>query len=390
MNDFKSLLEKYKKGQASDQEIIIVEEAIEKNKAINDYLAESIEDFSMDDIEDISVDLVHKKVKSKLRKNIILSVLIVMSIFVFANFILSPVMDRIYYDPTTVTYGQYHKDIAYDMAAFTELNVPGYKALNPLVIEKGYGSYDLVLRRKNLFEGFDHVALGDRVEIQLKRGKRQGYFDYLYGNGVYLVNDSEEFDYMPFYYETPLKELRDMHKKNYISVFLEPEESLELLDVVKLMDKETDLDYKWLSVKNMDLVEGRPIGFNPSISDTYSVVEEFDRERYPYFDLHEFFGDMVGSFTEDEYMVKTSEIYQKHFISLVNYLNDREDFVRLFGYNTYHYELYQETLDYVEKNGVKINGFLVYGEAEALVSFIENNDIKTIQILDVKTSKYSK
>jgi hypothetical protein len=307
----------------------------------------------------------------------------------FSNYVMSPLIDCFYYDPTIKTYGEFQRNIDYDMAAFTELNVAGYIAHKPLIEPKGFGAYDLTFRRSNTFRGVDYVTLGERIKIQLIRGKRLGYFDYLYGNDIYVKEYEVVDEFKAHLYDRPVGALKEMYPTNYVSVFVQLNNYLDLSEMVKLMDAEADVDYRWLAVKNRDSLDGRPIGFSPSINDSYNVDDGFDKEKYPFFDLGDLYDDAAKVYSEETYFNRRVEVYDKHFKSLLHYLNDREEFVNLFGYNSLHHALYQETLDYIDENGIKVYGILLYGEAESLASFIENNEVLSVKILDVKTSKYS-
>ncbi|WP_139902942.1 anti sigma factor C-terminal domain-containing protein [Clostridium thermarum] len=51
-------------------------------------------------------------------------------------------------------------------------------------------------------------------------------------------------------------------------------------------------------------------------------------------------------------------------------------------------EYYRKALNYVESNGINIYGVLVHGEARELLQFLNNKNIKTIEINGVLPSKY--
>lgn len=56
-------------------------------------------------------------------------------------------------------------------------------------------------------------------------------------------------------------------------------------------------------------------------------------------------------------------------------------------FNILNTEYYQSALGYVEENGVKTFGLLVYANAENIIELIENEKIKTVELDQVMASK---
>lgn len=89
-----------------------------------------------------------------------------------------------------------------------------------------------------------------------------------------------------------------------------------------------------------------------------------------------------------EYNDSMVVLYTKHFTSLLRYMIDRENAVKALDLNEVKTEYYKNALNYVEKNGINIYGLLIYGESRDLLEFIDNQNIKTIEIKGVLPSKY--
>ena len=78
--------------------------------------------------------------------------------------------------------------------------------------------------------------------------------------------------------------------------------------------------------------------------------------------------------------------YEQRFRSLLAYVNDRPEAVEALGRDA---SLFREAADYVEANGVRVTGALVYAEAGALLRLWENGDVDKISIDTVLPSRYS-
>src|SRR5690606_20525974 len=122
-------LDRYKNGTATEEEIKLVEEEIKKYEAIEEYLAEKMDlDFiSLKEDEKLKEETIgiKKSVNKRLRRVVIASVSIVLAIILGIFFIVSPIVDSFYYNPTEkLIGGKYSNDIFYDLTAITELNYP--------------------------------------------------------------------------------------------------------------------------------------------------------------------------------------------------------------------------------------------------------------------------
>ena len=108
------------------------------------------------------------------------------------------------------------------------------------------------------------------------------------------------------------------------------------------------------------------------------ILEAFENSKdYPYLELGYIGG---GAYSAD--------IYENHFKSLVKYMIDNKDFIELQHPNA-HTFTYEDTLKYVEKNGVKSYGVLVNGSKDSILKLRENKFVYNLNIDDVKASRYS-
>jgi len=147
------------------------------------------------------------------------------------------------------------------------------------------------------------------------------------------------------------------------------------------------VSFRWAGVRTKG--KGEPVsylsGFNPDFNDGSVTGDSADKNKYPYLQLVDFMTNEDNRGKFDGSMV---EAYTKHFISLLRYMNDRQKAVKALDYSSVKPKYYKEALSYVENNGINIYGVLVYGEARELLEFINNENIKSIEINNVLPSKY--
>ena len=166
---FKSIFEKYKNGTATEEEIKIIEDEIEKNELINDYLSEKI--FEKIDKIDIGVEDtkgIKKAVNKKLRKINFLSVLSVLLAFLCINYLILPAYNSLFYNPSVKLTNEFNQNKLFiDMSAFTELHFPGYTTSEAEVEALGLGKYDVRINQENTFEIENPGVMGKYVTYNL-------------------------------------------------------------------------------------------------------------------------------------------------------------------------------------------------------------------------------
>ncbi len=73
-----------------------------------------------------------------------------------------------------------------------------------------------------------------------------------------------------------------------------------------------------------------------------------------------------------------AEAYESHFKSRLKYLSTREDFVSIFDYNEYKIDFYNDSLDYIDKNGINSYGGLAFARAADFLNYIEETPYESI------------
>ena len=177
------MIKKYKDGTASEKEMLLAKSEIEKFEAIEEFLMSSDElgfGIGSEQAEDESIlSEETKKIKSnvnkKLRKTVICSVLVVMAIFGGIFFVVSPIMDSLYYNPASKNLNpEYdYQNINCDINVITELNMPEKTAIAADADRLGFARYDATYTLRDPFSGkfYDFHS-------KISSGKSTGKYDF--------------------------------------------------------------------------------------------------------------------------------------------------------------------------------------------------------------------
>lgn len=395
---FKDIYEKYINNEASEEEIKIVEEEIEKNEIISEHLCNKIDDdlFNVNsnidtshldenheikssgynkknNEEDILLKNINRKIRNKFLKAVLASVVIVISILAGAKYIVSPMMDSKYYNPSTER-GDFSTQFLTDISVFTELHFPGVITSYTNEESLGYGKYNVKITQSNTFKNTETTYDGvinkgnlEYIESDFYKYPVMNVFKY----GVYPFDDA--FDDA----KLELEELKQLPSTSQVSAYISFNEDIDMKEITKMIEKYDDLYFSWVGIRTCDKnIQQLPqMGFESSGSGI--ILEGFENsEDYPYLEL----ANIDKAYSAD--------IYENHFKSLVKYMIDNKDFIELQHPNA-HTFTYEDTLKYVEKNGVKSYGVLVNGSKDSILKLRENKFVYNLNIDDVKVSRYS-
>lgn len=409
--NYRELFEKYKKGLVSEEEKKIVEEELEKYEAIEDYLSEIIDEKSNDSENTTSLEehkeetiKLRKDVKRRLRKVVFTSVAIVIALYISIFYVLSSIIDLIYYNPNSTTYseGDYKaKDILYDMQAYVSLNMPGYVVHSVTAGSKGFGKYEIYYSLKDLFNEKSQYYFLDISRDRVNYGI-DGIFGYdargAKWYGFELINDVFEEDSPESMMNKIIKErteetiryLENLNPLSYVSMTIVFDKDLTMEEFYNLTYEFNSLDFKWVGIRTVE--PGKKwseshsmllIGFNPKLSDEPSYPHHPDPVKYPLFYLGEVFDIPITT----DYKAIISEAYATHFRSRLQYLRDREEFVKLVDYGDFKIDFYQDALDYIDEYGVKTYGVRVFGKVEDFLESIDKIPYASLYINEVLPAK---
>lgn len=389
---FRELLEKYKEGTLTEEEKILVESELEKNEAINNYLAENLDlTSSFNSTEEIQSDIttskVRKTVNHKLLKVVALSVIIVFAILFSVKYIVSPLISSQYYNPTKYSLSKYDQNFIFDLRALNEVVNPGYGISYASAENNGFGNYTLTFESNNLF-----TQEKTPLSSELKKNEPYGMYDYLNTSRTIRYNTlwsdsktSESYKKMLEYKKEDTKNLIDylmqLPNTNYISAYMLFDKELTLDELHELIFKYENLRFNWTAVRVSDEKIELPIGFR---IEPQGDAESSDTSYYKEYPTLQLSGYFLTSDPDSSNGLVPG--YRKHFKSLLKYLSDHDDAVKALS----HFDLdFDKYLEYVETNGINVYGVLVFGTPDDIVSLYENENILTIDIDNVLPSIYS-
>ena len=161
---FRELLEKYRAGQASEEERALVEAELEKSEAIADYLAEQVEDeLGTAETQAPAGEVRHiqKKMNRRLRRTAAWAACIVLAVLLGVRFVASPLVASLYYQPNEKGFGTSIEGepdteceaIALDLTALYSLTAPGNTVNSVTARPEGFGRYTLTYELRDWLTG---------------------------------------------------------------------------------------------------------------------------------------------------------------------------------------------------------------------------------------------
>lgn len=398
---FSDLLIKYKEGEADQAERELIENEIEKYQAIEEYFLDRIEEEFKDKLE-IADEKINSEETFKLKKNLknrltkmtLISAGLVMGIFIIIWGVLSPIVDNLYYRPDKIGVSNTWDDLSYDISVLSQLTMPGLAVSNAYIDKEGFANYSIAYNYLNTFTKESY-----RVNNIIKRG-RITYTD------KDIIHNKPNFNYISYYKEDKLNDriqkeatidyLQKLNPLSYVSVDLIFEEDMDMEELHKMEANYPDVEFKWAGVRSgpviqredtTSLLRNQVIGINLMDNQSILLGDKKITEDYPGLFIFDWLVNPVGY--EDGQVSLVGQAYEKHYVSLLRYLIQRQEFLEVFMPGRNLEEVYASALKYAEENGVKTYGVLVYAEAEELIDLLSNEDIKHISINQVLASKFN-
>ena len=392
--NYKELLDRYKKGQVSEEEKQLIKEELEKQVAFEEYISHTFdEEFNdrtnlpSDEIHDDETATLKKNVNSKLRKVVLTSVAIVMALFVGMFFIISPLINSFYYNPSKTTVGKIDNDISFDIYAISELSMPGLSPSNVLVEKKGFGEYSVLYSYVNVFNDKSY-----NVNHKIKRGKiTSSYWDYGLNSNMFLSIRYPDFFNINVEEnkEKVLNHIKELNSVSYVSVGIIFENDLNMEELYNLESKYPEVEFEWAGIRtnttNVKVDELIGIDLINSKSASVLLGDEQIKDKYPAF----FMLDWLVKPTEwkgVEYSME-AQAYEHHYMNLLEYVVDREGAINVLEQGGWKGEFYQLALGYAKEHGVKSYGVLAYGEAKDLIEIAGDKNIKGLEFNQALVSK---
>ena len=427
--NFKELLTGYREGSLSDDEKRMVEEELEKFDAINEFQCEQIErlveaneseeseskNFKQDQ-EDFS-----EKIRAEIRKAFIKTGIIigcaVIAMVLFIVLALPTVVSGFYYDPgkSVVKSGASDEEIevnrmSLDIAVYTELRLPEVRRNYVAVDKNGYGNYDIRITKDVWFEGEDTGDISGKVV----RNKLK-----LYNTSALSLMPQNEFAwYQRESTEVPLteqdkQEAREWAEENpeqdgsIVHGAVERDGSREIIDGLEdnknyyayitlneMMDYEDfyryystheNLSDGWCAVKTED-IEDEESFFPDNVGFVFDAssgtMMDWDREKYPNLFLYDYSKEDVDGESR-ETKASDSSAVKAHFTDMLEYMSEQSEFTEMMeGDRTdspYSEEL-ERIKNYVEKEGIRVYGFVARADKQTLSELLDESEIYSIDV----------
>lgn len=395
---YESRFERYLRGEAESGEAREIRADIEKFQVLLCHLDQTLDQelYEKEDIDGRNEETIEREVSEeeaelgrkiskaivrKFRKYMIGAVAAAVCIVPILLAGISPLLDWIYYNPDqSEEYADEESDsvivmnpFVTDMSVYMELFFGDKGFVGISLWREGYGRYTIDVRTQIDGEETSHM-------LELVR-------DHLYRND--LNWNCSDFPSNAFTYYQDRGKSCSMGKEDAVRKLEEIPEAMKIraavsFDGLKSMEElvdfmeQYDTQYLYCPVA----AEGvRYWGFSP-VKRGYDYVQTYDPEEYPYLDLSQY-KESEGKFT-------LAEVYEKHVESMIRYLMDQEDFLKIFeggapgGKNYLLTGEYAETLAYIREHGVKSYGTVVYATKQELLKILGDPAVEGVYMLDGK------
>lgn len=364
--DFKTAMEHYRAGTASDTERRLVEEELEKSRLIAEYLDSQWEAAPIEEAPQVEM----KKVRRSLWKR---NALIVLTSLVLAAALLFgmvqyaiPAAEAKYWDPTAKSYPGYTNDLTLTMNAYSELFAPEQNIYSVNATRTGFASYSLSVAQWHTRDHGDISYLTaslNKSELSFPNGFWEFCSANIFERATYpFYFQDEEFD------QNSRESLGQLPDYVQVRAAISFPEDLSMEELIAFHNSLENGYVEWVGIRNSELDQQRyPLcGMKPFEGGVYY---EHINEDYPYFDIKD--------------REKTAENLETHFKSLLQYSQDQfaaGTGIKAGSYATDSY--YQLSLDYIEEHGVYTYGCFVSGPAQLFLDLLDSGTASQVWIQD--------
>lgn len=423
---YRELLKLYRQGKLEEDKKKEVEAEIEKQDAISEFLYQEgeipgLEDLKEQEDTEPAKNLIAasdteknagtgqnndfdnrfvKEIRHSIRKAFIkmgvVTGAIVLAAILCAVFVLPRVVSAIYYDPNEVV-GEYEDLVTtrmdLDLSVYSELFLPGNYRNQVSAVPRGYGEYDITIPQNMSWTGKFTSVSGRLVRGELTLYdknilSRPSMQFYLPGdetaweawevdeNGKETKMDTEARKKESIQYSK--EEIEGYNDNDWYTAFVSIEKIMEYKDFIECFQNLSDsknLEWGtlWCAVhtENEDGYCIEPnIGFCPFAA---GMSMSWDKEKYPYLSLNDDWDSQEDVDETDE------KIMQSHFISMLSYMREHKEILTMMDQAADDTDRYQEMIDYVKKNGLKIHGFAISAKKDTLLELYKEDVVSYIQ-----------
>lgn len=423
---YRELLKLYRQGKLEEDKKKEVEAEIEKQDAISEFLYEEgeipgLEDLKEQEDTEPAKNLIAasdteknagtgqnndfdnrfvKEIRHSIRKAFIkmgvVTGAIVLAVILCAVFVLPRVVSAIYYDPNEVV-GEYEDLVTtrmdLDLSVYSELFLPGNYRNQVSAVLRGYGEYDITIPQNMSWTGKFTSVSGRLVRGELTLYdknilSRPSMQFYLPGdetaweawevdeNGKETKMDTEARKKESIQYSK--EEIEGYNDNDWYTAFVSIEKIMDYKDFIEWFQNLSDSkDLEWgtlwcaVHTENEDGYCIEPnIGFCPFAA---GMSMSWEKEKYPYLSLNDAWDSQEDVDETDE------EIMQSHFINMLSYMREHKEILTMMDQAADDTDRYQEMIDYVKKNGLKIHGFAISAKKDTLLELYKEDVVSYIQ-----------
>ncbi len=390
---YEARLEEYLNGSLEPGQFQEIESDIEKFRALMGYMDRTLDEelFEAEEgkekakegkaegdktIENKISRRLSRAVNRKFRNYAIAAAAIAVSIVFLLLVTLSPLLDTICYNPSATLEIVNEEDnsvmvispFAMQMSVYMELFCGDKGFAESSAWPEGYGRYTISIRTQ--IDGVTEPHMLELVRNHLYRSdmnwNRSDFpdnaFTYKYGESSCSIKKEEA-----------LEKLAGMPDQIKIRTAVSFKDIKSMEELIEFMEQ-NETYYLYCPIE-ADC--GSFLGFSPKYTGI-SMKDCYDKEKYPYLDIFEY---------EEEEEITLAEAYEKHVESMIKYLMDNEDFLRIFdsgvpGENVLDSYKYNAILDYIKRRGVECYGTVVYASRQELERILESPEVDGIYMLD--------
>ena len=422
---YHELIELYKKKELSEQERQRVEQDIERQEAISEYLFEREEQETLElgfaqeekaEHADQKADEFTRRVNRAIRRAFIKMGAVVCAvtlvIVLLLLFVLPEAVSMFYYDPGKIVgeneYGGTTNQMSLDMAVYTELMVPGEYRYNVQVDDRGYGDYDITIYQNVSFtETFTNVAgrieknnlqLYDVNQLRRPTGNIFGWFQMAPEEGETLTELAENGQGDDGYFfsaagdrEQATETLNSLDENGLYYAYVTLDRLMPYDEYMAFMDEIINNDelaasdiwcapitwrepVAWENDDTERLILSN-LGFY--INSSYGADVDWNREKYPDLVLRAS-GDESGSRRDEmEEQIRDADRAAEHFAVMLDYMAEQEEFLEMMPDAETPVNL-SEAADYVRENGLTVYGFGCMANKETLLKINDMEGVYSI------------
>lgn len=362
---FKDIFERYQAGMATEDEIQMIEEELEKRRLIDEYLDDEWNDTP---IMEMPAQDEMKKVRKHLRRRnasmLLVCMVLVIALLAGTFYILIPSLESKYWNPDIDSYEcEYNTDLELTLAAYSELFIPGQGIMNVASTRTEFATYDLIIQYWNIDSGENHYSYGTLKKNELTIPQEL--------MSVCPMNIFENACFPAYPLDDDVKQ-RTYEKLAALPDYVEVEaavsfaEDMNMEELLAFDEENEGAGIIWIGIRSCpeDVQRAPLVGMAPFAG---GVIREGINDDYPYFEIK---GEE-----------RSAENLEAHFKSLLQFMKDQEAKEKGVGYPNGS-DYYDFVLDYVENNGVESYGCYMKASPEFYLELLDSGIASQVWTLE--------